>query len=174
MLPKALSVTLVICSLIITHSTSLVAGVIPGDWRKVDAQPSGTQIAIALKSGDLLIATLKEVDQDTLVLETDAGERGIPKLAVAQIEESETPNSLLFRNSSQLGRQEITARHPISARVSTLGKTGSSESRMFTGINYILPDWDQLFLIRDRLWKKCQLIFFISCSLAFEVIPRIS
>ncbi len=67
----------------------LHADVIPGRWEKVEAQAPGTGLTVIMKSGDWFDCAYKELQMDTLVVETGAGERRIPKVAIQRLETSE-------------------------------------------------------------------------------------
>ena len=138
----------------LSTSALLQAGVIPGGWEKMHAQPPGTQMALILKNGDLLNFILKEVDTDTLVVKTDTGEKRIPKVAVVRVEKRGIESDLLFQHASQPGPKDIPAPLTMPAQLSTLGQGRNSESSIFSKIRYVLPHPDQLFLARHRLWKK--------------------
>ncbi len=78
-----------VCLLLLFHSVLLHADVIPGRWEKVEAQAPGTGLTVLMKSGDLLFCTFEELQMDSLVVETDAGERRIPKVDIQRLETSE-------------------------------------------------------------------------------------
>jgi len=77
------------CLLLLFHSLLLHADVIPGRWEKVEAQPPGTGLTVMMKSGDRFDCTLEELQMDTLVVDTGAGERRIPKVDIQRLETSE-------------------------------------------------------------------------------------
>ncbi len=77
-----------VCLLLLSHSVLLHAEVIPGRWEKVEAQAPGTGLTVIMKSGDMLDCADKELQMDSLVVETDAGERRIPKVAIQRLETS--------------------------------------------------------------------------------------
>ena len=78
-----------VCLLLLFHSVLLHADVIPGRWEKVEAQAPGTGLTVFMKSGDRFDCTFEEVQMDTLVVETGAGERRIPKVDIQRLETSE-------------------------------------------------------------------------------------
>ncbi len=78
-----------VCLLLLFHSVLLHADVIPGRWEKVEAQAPGTGLTVVLKSGDRFDCTFEELQMDTLVVETGAGERRIPKVDIQRLETSE-------------------------------------------------------------------------------------
>jgi len=78
-----------VCLLLLFHSVLLHADVIPGRWEKVEAQKQGTVLTVIMKSGDMLGCTFEELQMDTLVVETGAGERRIPKVDIQRLETSE-------------------------------------------------------------------------------------
>ncbi len=86
---KARLLGLTICFLLLPDSTLLQAGVIPGRWEKVDAQTPGTGLTVIMKSGDRFDCAFKELQMDTLVVETSSGERRIPKVDIQRLETSE-------------------------------------------------------------------------------------
>ena len=45
--------------LVVLVTTSLQAGVVPGRWEKLDAQPVGTSIIVTLEGGDHMECDLK-------------------------------------------------------------------------------------------------------------------
>jgi hypothetical protein len=67
-------------------TTSLQAQVIPGRWEKVEAQKQGTELTVIMKSGDRFDCNFEELQMDTLVVETGAGEQRIPKVDVQRLE----------------------------------------------------------------------------------------
>ncbi len=69
-----------VCLLLLFHSVLLHAQVIPGRWEKVEAQKQGTVLTVIMKSGDRFDCTFEELQMDTLVVETGAGEQRIPFL----------------------------------------------------------------------------------------------
>ena len=89
MMLKARLLGLTICFLLLPDSTLLQAGVIPGRWEKVDAQTPGTGLTVIMKSGDRFDCAFKELQMDTLVVETSSGERRIPKVDIQRLETSE-------------------------------------------------------------------------------------
>ena len=89
MMLKARLLGLTICFLLLPDSTLLQAGVIPGRWEKVDAQAPGTGLTVIMKSGDRFDCAFKELQMDTLVVETSSGERRIPKVDIQRLETSE-------------------------------------------------------------------------------------
>jgi len=78
-----------VCLLLLFHSVLLHAEVIPGRWEKVEAQAPGTGLTVIMKSGDRFDCAYKELQMDTLVVETSAGERRIPKVDIQRLETSE-------------------------------------------------------------------------------------
>ncbi len=83
------SVAYGVCLLLLCHSVLLHADVIPGRWEKVEAQALGTGLTVIMKSGDRFDCTFEELQIDTLVVETGAGERQIPKVDIQRLETSE-------------------------------------------------------------------------------------
>jgi len=77
------------CFLVLFHSVLVHADVIPGRWEKVEAQAPGTGLTVVMKSGDRFDCTFEEVQMDTLVVETGAGERRVPKVDIQRLETSE-------------------------------------------------------------------------------------
>ncbi len=75
-----------VCLLLLFHSVLLHAQVIPGRWEKVEAQKQGTVLTVIMKSGDRFDCTFEDLQMDTLVVETGAGERRIPKVDVQRLE----------------------------------------------------------------------------------------
>ncbi len=75
-----------VCLLLLSHSVLLHADAIPGRWEKVEAQAPGTGLTVILKSGDRFDCAYKELQMDTLVVETGAGERRIPKVEIQRLE----------------------------------------------------------------------------------------
>ena len=76
----------VIISLVVL-TTSGQAGMIPGRWEKVDAQPRTAGLEVILKSGERINCFFKESDSDSLTIaDPVAGERRLPKSAVARVE----------------------------------------------------------------------------------------
>ncbi len=67
----------------------LHADVIPVRWEKVEAQAPGTGLTVVMKSGDRFDCTFEELQMDTLVVDTGAGERRIPKVDIQRLETSE-------------------------------------------------------------------------------------
>jgi len=78
-----------VCLLLLSHSVLLHADVIPGRWEKVEAQAPGIGLTVIMKSGDWFDCAYKELQMDTLVVETSAGERRIPKVDIQRLETSE-------------------------------------------------------------------------------------
>ena len=78
-----------VCLLLLSHSVLLHADVIPGRWEKVEAQAPGTGLTVIMKSRDRFDGAYKELQMDTLVVETSSGERRIPKVAIQRLETSE-------------------------------------------------------------------------------------
>ncbi len=78
-----------VCLLLLSHSALLHADVIPGRWEKVEAQAPGTGLTVVMKSGDRFDCTFEELQMDTLVVETGAGERRVPKVDIQRLETSE-------------------------------------------------------------------------------------
>ncbi len=78
-----------VCLLLLFHSVLLQAQVVPGRWEKVEAQKQGTVLTVIMKSGDRFDCTFEELQMDTLVVETGAGEQRIPKVDVQRLETSE-------------------------------------------------------------------------------------
>jgi len=78
-----------VCLLLLSHSVLLHADVIPGRWEKVEAQAPGTGLTVIMKSGDRFDCTFEELQIDTLVVETDAGEKRIPNVDIQRLEASE-------------------------------------------------------------------------------------
>jgi len=78
-----------VCLLLLVHSVQLHADVIPGRWEKVEAQAPGTGLTVIMKSGDRFDCTFEELQMDTLVVETNAGERQIPRSGIARVEASQ-------------------------------------------------------------------------------------
>ncbi len=78
-----------VCLLLLFHSVLVHADVIPGRWEKVEAQAPGTGLTVIMKSGDRFDCTFEELQMDTLVVETGAGERRIPKVDIQRLETSE-------------------------------------------------------------------------------------
>ena len=78
-----------VCLLLLFHSVLLHAEVIPGRWEKVEAQAPGTGLTVLMKSGDRFDCAFKELQMDTLVVETSSGERRIPKVDIQRLETSE-------------------------------------------------------------------------------------
>ena len=89
MVRTARSVVCKTCLLVLFHSVLLHADVIPGRWEKVEAQAPGTGLTVIMKSGDWFDCAYKELQMDTLVVVTSAGERRIPKVDVQRLETSE-------------------------------------------------------------------------------------
>ncbi len=89
MVRTARSVVCKTCLLVLFHSVLLHADVIPGRWEKVEAQAPGTGLTGIMKSGDRFDCTFEEVQMDTLVVETGAGERRVPKVDIQRLETSE-------------------------------------------------------------------------------------
>jgi len=89
MVGTARSVVYGVCLLLLFHSVLLHADVIPGRWEKVEAQAPGTGLTVIMKSGGRFDGTFEELQMDTLVVETGAGERRIPKVDVQRLETSE-------------------------------------------------------------------------------------
>ncbi len=77
------------CLLLLFPLVLLHAEVIPGRWEKVEAQAAGTGLTVMMKSGDRFDCTFEELQMDTLVVETGAGERRIPKVNIQRLETSE-------------------------------------------------------------------------------------
>jgi len=76
-----------VCLLLLFHSVLLHADVIPGRWEKVEAQAPGTVLTVIMKSGDRLFGcTFEELQMDTLVVETGAGEQRNPKVGIQRVE----------------------------------------------------------------------------------------
>jgi len=80
-----------VCLLLLSHSVLLHADVIPGRWEKVEAQAPGTGLMVIMKSGDrfdcaYFDCAYKELQLDTLVVETGAGEQRIPKVDIQRLE----------------------------------------------------------------------------------------
>ncbi len=81
-----------VCLLLLFHSVLLHAQVVPGRWEKVEAQKQGTVLTVIMKSGDRFDCTFEELQMDTLVVETGAGEQripflgSIPKVAIQRLE----------------------------------------------------------------------------------------
>ena len=78
-----------VCLLLLFHSVLLYADVIPGRWEKVEAQAPGTGLTVMMRSGDWFDCAYKELQMDTLVVETSAGERRIPKVDIQRLETSD-------------------------------------------------------------------------------------
>ncbi len=78
-----------VCLLLLSHSVLLHGDVIPGRWEKVEAQAPGIGLTVIMKSGDWFDCAYKELQMDTLVVETSAGERRIPKVDIQRLETSE-------------------------------------------------------------------------------------
>ena len=78
-----------VCLLLLFHSVLLHADVIPGRWEKVEAQAPGTGLTVIMKSGDRFDCTFEELQMDSLVVETGAGEWRIPRVDVQRLETSE-------------------------------------------------------------------------------------
>ncbi len=78
-----------VCLLLLFHSVLLHADVIPGRWEKVEAQAPGTGLTVIMKSGDRFDCTFEELQMDTLVVETNAGERQISRSGIARVEASQ-------------------------------------------------------------------------------------
>ncbi len=78
-----------VCLLLLSHSVLLHADVIPGRWEKVEAQAPGTGLTVIMKSGDRFDCTFEEWQIDTLVVETDAGEKRIPNVDIQRLEANE-------------------------------------------------------------------------------------
>ncbi len=73
-------------ALVVLVSPFLHAGVIPGRWEKLDAQPSGKQIVVTLKTGDRMECAFKESGNDELTVVTSTGnEMTIAKSEVLRI-----------------------------------------------------------------------------------------
>ena len=73
--------------LIVLFSTAGQAGVIPGRWEKVDAQPRTAGLEVVLNSGERINCFFKGSDSDSLTIADPVeGERRLPKSAVARIE----------------------------------------------------------------------------------------
>jgi len=72
--------------LLLFHSVLLHADVIPGRWEKVEAQAPGTGLTVIMKSGDRFDCIFEELQMDTLVVDTGAGERRIPKVDIQRLE----------------------------------------------------------------------------------------
>ncbi len=89
MVRTARSVVYGVCLLLLFHSVLLHADVIPGRWEKVEAQAPGTGLTVIMKSGDWFDCAYKELQMDTLVVVTSAGERRIPKVDVQRLETGE-------------------------------------------------------------------------------------
>ena len=84
-----------VCLLLLFHSVLLHADVIPGRWEKVEAQKQGTVLTVIMKSGDRFDCTFEDLQMDTLVVETGAGEQRIPKVDIQRLETSElVPDSV--------------------------------------------------------------------------------
>ncbi len=81
--------SVVVCLLLLFHSVLLHADVIPGRWEKVEAQAPGTGLTVMMKSGDRFDCAFEELQMDTLVVETGAGERRIPKVDIQRLETTE-------------------------------------------------------------------------------------
>ena len=81
--------SVVVCLLLLFHSVLLHAEVIPGRWEKVEAQAPGTGLTVMMKSGDRFDCAFEELQMDTLVVETGAGERRIPKVDIQRLETTE-------------------------------------------------------------------------------------
>ncbi|RPI28638.1 MAG: hypothetical protein EHM61_04365 [Acidobacteria bacterium] len=64
---------------------SAQAGVVPGRWEKVQAEKPGTEMIIALVSGEQIRAVYQEVGADSLLVTVDGSPRTIPKPEVAAI-----------------------------------------------------------------------------------------
>ncbi len=75
-----------VCLLLLFHSVLLHAQVIPGRWEKVEAQKQGTVLTVIMKSGDRFDCTFEELQMDTLVVETGAGEQRIPKVGIQRLD----------------------------------------------------------------------------------------
>ncbi len=71
---------------ILISSSLLNAQVVPGRWEKVEAQKQGTVLTVIMKSGDRFDCTFEDLQMDTLVVETGAGEQRIPKVDVQRLE----------------------------------------------------------------------------------------
>ena len=72
--------------LVVLVSLSLHAGVIPGRWKKLAAQPAGKQIVVTLKTGDSMEGAFKVSETDELtVVASDGKEMAIAKSEVLRI-----------------------------------------------------------------------------------------
>ena len=86
MVRTARAVVYSVCLMLLLCSVLLHADVIPGRWEKVDALSSGTGLRVIMKSGDRVDCAYKELQMDTLVVETSVGERQIPKVDIRRVE----------------------------------------------------------------------------------------
>ena len=75
-----------VLSLLLLVTTSLQAGVVPGRWEKLDAQPVGTRILVTLDGGDRLECDFKGSGTDAVTVIDQSGvERTLPKSAIRKI-----------------------------------------------------------------------------------------
>ncbi len=66
---------------------ALDAGVVPGRWEKLEAQPPGTAIRLTLRSGDERVAVFQDATPEALRVHAPGGvEMLIPKAAIAKVE----------------------------------------------------------------------------------------
>ena len=75
-----------VITLLLLVTTSLQAGVIPGRWEKLDAQPVGTPIIVTLEGGDRMKCDFKSSGADAVTVTDESGvERKLPKSAIDKI-----------------------------------------------------------------------------------------
>jgi hypothetical protein len=67
-------------------SGSLIAGVVPGRWEKVDTQRTGAELTIILKSGDRIDGVLKGTTPDSLTIVAGNSEQLLPKSQVQRVQ----------------------------------------------------------------------------------------
>ena len=92
-----------VCLWLITTS-SLLADVIPGRWEKLEAQPLGSEIVVALKSGAWLEGRFRGLGPDHLTIELHSGEaRQLVKQEIHLVQGPAESTSSTRRNGALIG-----------------------------------------------------------------------
>ena len=81
---------------------SMLAGVVPGRWEKVDALRKGTLITVLLESGDRLEGEFRGSDSAALFLDVDGKQIPIPRSGVQKVVRS-TPEKDSPWNGAAIG-----------------------------------------------------------------------
>ena len=80
---------------LILGSLSVQAGVVPGRWDKVEAQPVGTVMNVELNSGERLVGRLTDIEPTAMVIETENGVRRMDRTEVQEVSLPEGQDSVL-------------------------------------------------------------------------------